>query len=98
MYSSLLNKQANGLIVVILVKTSLHSFIASKQASQWINSCNTGKRIPVQRSTLYTLIKIFGIETFDSESGLDKADPKEFGSYRELIKLDKFKFKNPAKT
>jgi hypothetical protein len=29
---------------------------------------------------------------------LDKADPKEFGSYHELIKLDKFKFKNPTKT
>jgi len=55
-------------------------------------------RIPVQRSTLYTLIKVFGIETLDSESGLDKADPKEFGSYHELIKLDKFKFKNPTKT
>ena len=55
-------------------------------------------RIPVQRSTLYTLIKVFRIETHDSESGLDKADPKEFGSYHELIKLDKFKFKNPTKT
>jgi FO synthase subunit 2 len=55
-------------------------------------------RIPVQRSTLYKLIKVFGIETHDSESGLDKADPKEFGSYHELIKLDKFKFKNPTKT
>jgi FO synthase subunit 2 len=55
-------------------------------------------RIPVQRTTLYTLIKVFGIETHDSESGLDKADPKEFGSYHELIKLDKFKFKNSTKT
>jgi 5-amino-6-(D-ribitylamino)uracil---L-tyrosine 4-hydroxyphenyl transferase len=50
-------------------------------------------RIPVQRSTLYKLIKVFGIEIHDSESGLDKADPKEFGSYHELIKLDKFRFK-----
>jgi 5-amino-6-(D-ribitylamino)uracil---L-tyrosine 4-hydroxyphenyl transferase len=50
-------------------------------------------RIPVQRSTLYTLIKVFGIETHESESSLDKADPKEFGSYHELIKLDKFRFK-----
>ncbi|MGB6592832.1 MAG: hypothetical protein WBE68_15135 [Candidatus Nitrosopolaris sp.] len=30
-------------------------------------------------------------------TGLDKADPKEFGSYHELIKLDKFKFNNPTK-
>jgi FO synthase subunit 2 len=55
-------------------------------------------RIPVQRTTLYRPIRTFGIETHDSESGLDKVDPKEFGSYHELIKLDKFKFKNPTKT
>jgi hypothetical protein len=55
-------------------------------------------RIPVQRTTLYRPIRTFGIETHDSESGLYKAGPKEFGSYHELIKLDKFKFKNPTKT
>ncbi|MFZ0513040.1 MAG: 5-amino-6-(D-ribitylamino)uracil--L-tyrosine 4-hydroxyphenyl transferase CofH [Candidatus Nitrosopolaris sp.] len=55
-------------------------------------------RIPVQRTTLYKLIKVFGSEAQESESSLDKADPREFGSYHELIKLDKFKFKNPTKT
>jgi len=46
----------------------------------------------------YTYKNIGMGKTLDSESGLDKADPKEFGSYHELIKLDKFKFKNPTKT
>jgi len=50
-------------------------------------------RIPVQRTTLYKPIRDFGIEPQECESSLDKADPREFGSYHELIKLDKFKFK-----
>ncbi|HXX98404.1 MAG TPA: 5-amino-6-(D-ribitylamino)uracil--L-tyrosine 4-hydroxyphenyl transferase CofH [Candidatus Bathyarchaeia archaeon] len=50
-------------------------------------------RIPVQRTTLYRPIRKFGIKTQECESILDRADPKQFGSYHELIKLDKFKFK-----
>jgi 5-amino-6-(D-ribitylamino)uracil---L-tyrosine 4-hydroxyphenyl transferase len=51
-------------------------------------------RIPVQRTTLYKPLKKFDIETQECESVLDRADPKQFGSYHELIKLDKFKFKS----
>ncbi len=51
-------------------------------------------RVPAQRTTLYTLIKVFGPEPRESESSLDKADPREFGSYHELIKLDKFRYRN----
>jgi FO synthase subunit 2 len=51
-------------------------------------------RVPAQRTTLYTLIKVFGLEPRESESSLDKADPREFGSYHELIKLDKFRYRN----
>jgi 5-amino-6-(D-ribitylamino)uracil---L-tyrosine 4-hydroxyphenyl transferase len=50
-------------------------------------------RIPVQRTTLYGPIRKFDIETQECESILDRADPKQFGSYHELIKLDKFRFK-----
>ena len=50
-------------------------------------------RIPVQRTTLYRPIRKFDIETQECESILDRADPKQFGSYHELIKLDKFRFK-----
>ncbi len=51
-------------------------------------------RIPVQRTTLYRSIRRFDIESEEYESILDRADPKQFGSYHELIKLDKFKFKS----
>ena len=51
-------------------------------------------RVPAQRTTLYTLIKVFGLEPRESESSLDKADPREFGSYHELIKMDKFRYRN----
>jgi 5-amino-6-(D-ribitylamino)uracil---L-tyrosine 4-hydroxyphenyl transferase len=51
-------------------------------------------RVPAQRTTLYTLIKVFGPEPRESESSLDKADPREFGSYHELIKMDKFRYRN----
>jgi 5-amino-6-(D-ribitylamino)uracil---L-tyrosine 4-hydroxyphenyl transferase len=51
-------------------------------------------RIPVQRTTLYRPIRRFDIESEQCESILDRADPKQFGSYHELIKLDKFKFKS----
>jgi FO synthase subunit 2 len=35
---------------------------------------------------------------YDSESDedeLDSADPSQFGSYFELVKLDKYRYKNP---
>src|SRR3989475_11631091 len=51
-------------------------------------------RVPAQRTTLYSLINVFGLESRESESSLDKADPREFGSYHELIKLDKFRYRN----
>jgi FO synthase subunit 2 len=51
-------------------------------------------RVPAQRTTLYGLIKVFGPEPRESESSLDKADPREFGSYHELIKMDKFRYRN----
>jgi FO synthase subunit 2 len=51
-------------------------------------------RVPAQRTTLYALIKVFGPEPRESESSLDKADPREFGSYHELIKMDKFRYRN----
>jgi 5-amino-6-(D-ribitylamino)uracil---L-tyrosine 4-hydroxyphenyl transferase len=51
-------------------------------------------RIPVQRTTLYRPIRKFDIETQECESILDSADPKQFGSYHELIRFDKFKYKS----
>lgn len=51
-------------------------------------------KIPAQRSTSYRLLKTYeGEEKDDFGSLLDRADPSQFGSYGELIKLDQFRYK-----
>jgi FO synthase subunit 2 len=52
-------------------------------------------RIPAERSTHYKMLKKFEVENED-EDGLDRiTDYSQFGSYAELIKINKFKYKNP---
>jgi FO synthase subunit 2 len=53
-------------------------------------------RVPAQRSTIYRLLKVYDGET-EHESDLDKADATQFGSYNELIKLDKFRYRSTVK-
>jgi FO synthase subunit 2 len=53
-------------------------------------------RVPAQRSTIYRLLKVYDGET-EHESDLDKADVTQFGSYNELIKLDKFRYRSTVK-
>lgn len=49
-------------------------------------------RIPAQRDTLYKSIRIF--DGYEPEDPLDKVnDTSIFGSYHELIRLDKFRYK-----
>ena len=52
-------------------------------------------RIPAERSTNYKILKRFdGKDEVDDE--LDKiSDSTKFGSYAELIKINKFRYKNP---
>lgn len=57
-------------------------------------------RIPAQRSTTYRVLKVYDIEEDYqnySDTQLDKADPQEFGSYQELIKLDTFRYRDQNK-
>jgi 5-amino-6-(D-ribitylamino)uracil---L-tyrosine 4-hydroxyphenyl transferase len=57
-------------------------------------------RIPAQRSTTYRLLKVYDVEEDYqnySDIELDKADPREFGSYKELIKLDTFRYRDQNK-
>ena len=54
-------------------------------------------RIPAQRSTTYRMLKVFSDEKEDQESPLDRADTLQFGSYHQLIKLDKFRYKDAKK-
>jgi 5-amino-6-(D-ribitylamino)uracil---L-tyrosine 4-hydroxyphenyl transferase len=50
-------------------------------------------KVPVQRSTTYALLKVYDKDQHNEpESLLDKVDPIQFGSYHELIKLDKYKY------
>ncbi len=51
-------------------------------------------RIPAQRSTTYRTLKVFLDENEDQDSPLDSTDSSQFGSYHELIKLDKFRYKD----
>ncbi|MDQ4074429.1 MAG: 7,8-didemethyl-8-hydroxy-5-deazariboflavin synthase subunit CofH, partial [Thermoproteota archaeon] len=51
-------------------------------------------KTPAQRSSTYRIIKNYEtIDEINSESSLDNADSSIFGSYRELISLNKFRFK-----
>lgn len=51
-------------------------------------------RIPAQRTTTYKILKTYDSESDEDE--LDKvSDTSQFGSYFELVKLDKYKYQNP---
>ena len=57
---------------------------------------NEINRIPAQRSTDYKILRTFETED-EYEDELDSVDAKRFGSYFELIKIDKYKYKNPRR-
>ena len=61
-----------------------------KEIRQLIRSAG---RVPVQRSTTYKTLRSFSDDDGE-ESELDHADASQFGSYQQLIKLDKFRFKD----
>jgi FO synthase subunit 2 len=61
-----------------------------KELRQLIRSAG---RMPAERSTTYKTLKVFADEKQDQESALDDADASKFGSYHQLIKLDKFRYK-----
>lgn len=51
-------------------------------------------RVPVQRNTNYEILHRF--EDSEDDTKLDQInDTKQFGSYVELIKINKFNYKNP---
>ena len=50
-------------------------------------------RTPIERTTLYRVVKEFDQEEPDSGSALDEINPSKFGSYHELIKLDQFRYR-----
>ena len=53
---------------------------------------NVGK-IPAQRKSNYQIIKTFSNDDYFDDEKLDTSNPLDFGSYKELIKMDRFRFK-----
>jgi 5-amino-6-(D-ribitylamino)uracil---L-tyrosine 4-hydroxyphenyl transferase len=54
-------------------------------------------RIPAQRNTVYEILQINSGAEDDYQTNLDQVSSDGFGSYRELIKLDKYRFKHPLR-
>ncbi|RMW36062.1 MAG: 7,8-didemethyl-8-hydroxy-5-deazariboflavin synthase subunit CofH [Nitrosopumilus sp.] len=55
------------------------------------------KRIPAERNTKYEILKKFEDDS-EPEDELDKVtNTSQFGSYTELIKINKFKYENPRR-
>ena len=54
-------------------------------------------RIPAERNTKYKILRRFEDYSKEEEE-LDKVtDTSRFGSYTELVKIDKYKYQNPRK-
>ena len=57
------------------------------------NIIHTLGKIPAQRKSNYQIIKIFSKDDYFDDELLDMSNSQDFGSYQELIKMDRFKFK-----
>jgi FO synthase subunit 2 len=51
-------------------------------------------RTPAQRNTTYKILRTYDSDSDDDELD-DVNDTRRFGSYFELVKIDKFRYKNP---
>lgn len=51
-------------------------------------------RIPAQRNTLYKILETKSGDDEDHMTELDQVNTDDFGSYTELIKLDKYRYKH----
>jgi FO synthase subunit 2 len=57
------------------------------------NIIHTVGKIPAQRKSNYQIIKTFSNDDYFDNELLDMSDSQDFGSYQELIKMDRFRFK-----
>lgn len=57
-------------------------------------------RIPAERSTTYAIRRVFGVQGEESPDALDQAaeDARRFGSYHELVKMDRFRYRHPNRS
>jgi 5-amino-6-(D-ribitylamino)uracil---L-tyrosine 4-hydroxyphenyl transferase len=86
-----------GTLINESISTSAGSEFGQIMKPKEIRSIITSAgRVPAQRNSVYGLIKVFNGKENEDESLLDIAETSQFGSYHELIKLDKFRY-NDAK-
>jgi FO synthase subunit 2 len=82
-----------GTLINESISTSAGSEFGQVMKPMEIRSIITSAgRVPAQRNSVYGIIKVFDGEAKEVASLLDTADTSQFGSYHELIKLDKFRY------
>ncbi|HXX38844.1 MAG TPA: 7,8-didemethyl-8-hydroxy-5-deazariboflavin synthase subunit CofH, partial [bacterium] len=52
-------------------------------------------RVPAERSTMYKIRRVFGADDGPEPLDVAAADAARFGSYQQLIKTDKFRYRHP---
>jgi FO synthase subunit 2 len=84
-----------GTLINESISTSAGSGFGQIMKPKEIRSIITSAgRVPAQRNSVYGIIKVFDGKDNEDDSLLDKAERSQFGSYHELIKLDKFRYKH----
>ncbi|MFN2434607.1 MAG: 5-amino-6-(D-ribitylamino)uracil--L-tyrosine 4-hydroxyphenyl transferase CofH [Nitrososphaeraceae archaeon] len=82
-----------GTLINESISTSAGSEFGQLMKPKEIRSLITSAgRVPAQRNSVYGVIKIFDENNKEKESLLDAAEASKFGSYHELIRLDKFRY------
>ena len=82
-----------GTLINESISTSAGSEFGQLMKPKEIRSLITSAgRVPAQRNSVYGIIKIFDENNKEKESLLDAAEASKFGSYHELIRLDKFRY------
>lgn len=82
-----------GTLINESISTSAGSQFGQLMKPKEIRSLITSAgRVPAQRNSVYGIIKVFDENNKEKESLLDEAEASKFGSYHELIRLDKFRY------
>ena len=82
-----------GTLINESISTSAGSEFGQLMKPKEIRSLITSAgRVPAQRNSVYGIIKVFDENNKEEQSLLDAADATKFGSYHELIRLDKFRY------
>jgi FO synthase subunit 2 len=82
-----------GTLINESISTSAGSEFGQLMKPKEIRSLITSAgRVPAQRNSVYGIIKVFDENNKEKESLLDEAEASRFGSYHELIRLDKFRY------